>query len=55
MWRLIVDTAEDLRMRKVKEALHMRLAPPKCRINHDEGKELSPLWLRTINALVEED
>ena len=46
----IMDTAEDLRARKVKEALYIRLAPPKCRINRDEGKELSPLWLRTIKV-----
>ena len=26
------------------------LVPPKCRINHDEGKELSPLWLRAIKV-----
>ena len=38
----------DVRMRKVKEALYIRLAPPNCRINRDEGKDLSLLWLRTI-------
>ena len=46
----IMDTAKDLWVRKVKETLYIRLAPPKCRINHDEGKELSLLWLRTIKV-----
>ena len=47
----IMDTTKDLRARKVKEALYIRLAPPKCRITCDEGKELSPLWLRTIKLV----
>ena len=42
----IMDTHKDLPARKVKEALYIRLAPPKCRINRDEGKELSSLRLR---------
>ena len=46
----IMDMAEDLRARKVKEVLYIRLAPPKCRINCDKGKELPPLWLRTIKV-----
>ena len=44
----ILDTASDLRERKTKEALYIKLAPPGCRINRDEGKDLSPLWLNAI-------
>ena len=44
----ILDTAKDLNERKVKEALYIKLAPQGCRINRDEGKELSPLWLNAI-------
>ena len=46
----IIDVADDMWTRKVKEALHIRLAPPKCSMNCDEGRELSPLWLRTIKV-----
>ena len=35
----IMDMAEDLQMRKVKEALYIRLDPSKCRINSEESKE----------------
>ena len=44
----ILDTSKDLNERKVKEALYIKLAPQECRINRDEGKELSPLWLNAI-------
>ena len=44
----ILDTASDQRERQTKEALYIKLAPPGCRINRDEGKDLSPLWLNAI-------
>ena len=44
----ILDTATDLQERKVKEAVYIRLAPKGLKMNRDEGKELSPLWIRTI-------
>ena len=44
----ILDTAKDLNERNVKETLYIKLAPQGCRINRDEGKELSPLWLNAI-------
>ena len=44
----ILDTANDLRERQTKEALYIKLAPPGCRMNRDEGKDLSPLWLNAI-------
>ena len=44
----ILDTASDLRERQTKEALYIKLAPPGCRMNRDEGKDLSPLWLNAI-------
>ena len=45
----ILDTATDLQERKVKEAVYIRLAPKGLKMNRDEGKELSPLWIRTIS------
>ena len=44
----ILDTASDQRERQTKEALYIKLAPPGCRMNRDEGKDLSPLWLNAI-------
>ena len=44
----ILDTAQDLQERKVKESLYIRMVPGTCLMNRDEGRELSPLWLRTI-------
>ena len=44
----ILDTASDLRERQTKEALYIKLAPLGCRMNRDEGKDLSPLWLNAI-------
>lgn len=45
----ILDTATDLQERKVKEAVYIRLAPKGLKMNRDEGKELSSLWIRTIS------
>ena len=42
---MILDTASDQRERQTKEALYIKLALPGCRMNRDEGKYLSPLWL----------
>ena len=42
------DTATDLQERKVKESVHIRLAPKGLKMNRDDGKELSPLWIKTI-------
>ena len=51
----ILDTATELQERKVKESVYIRLAPKGCRMNRDDGRELSPLWIRTItNALKKE-
>ena len=36
----IVDTAASTSERLVKEAIHIKLAPPGCRINREEGKDL---------------
>ena len=44
----ILNTVTDLQERKVKEAVYIRLAPKGLKMNRDEGKELSPLWIRTI-------
>ena len=44
----ILDTATDLQERKVKEVVYIKLSPKGLKINRDEGKELSPLWIRTI-------
>ena len=41
----ILDTAREERERRVKEALCIRLAPPGLKMDRDEGKEISPLWL----------
>ena len=40
-----------LKERLVKEASHIKLAPLGCRINKDEGIELSLLWLNAIRAV----
>ena len=37
--------------RKVKEALYIRLTPPGLRMNRDEGKDPSPLWLNDIKTI----
>ena len=44
-------TATDERQRRVKEALYIRMAPPGVRMNRDEGREVSPLWLNAIRKL----
>ena len=51
----ILDTATELQERKVKESVYIRLAHKGCRMNRDDGRELSPLWIRIItNALKKE-
>ena len=50
-----LDTAKDLKERKTKEALYIKLTPPGCRINRDEGRDLPPLWLRTVKKLKRKD
>ena len=51
----ILDMAKELQERKVKESVYIRLASKGCRMNRDEGRELSPLWVRTVaNALKKE-
>ena len=47
----VLDTARDLQVRKTKEALYIKMTPSGCRINRDEGRDLPPLWLRTIKKL----
>ena len=47
----VLDTATDERQRRVKEALYIRMAPPGVRMNRDEGREVSPLWLNAIREL----
>ena len=47
----VLDTATDERQRRVKEALYIRMAPPGVRMNRDEGREVSPLWLNAIRKL----
>ena len=37
--------------RKSKESLYVRMAPPGCRVNRDEGRELSPLLLRMVKKM----
>ena len=37
--------------RLVKEAIHIKLAPPGCKMNKDEGMDLSPLWMNAILAM----
>ena len=44
----ILDAATDLQERKVKEPVYIRLALQGLKMNRDEGKEISPLWIRTI-------
>ena len=48
--KLILDTATDLQERKVKESVYIRMAPKGLKMNRDDGKELSPLWIRTITT-----
>ena len=47
----IVDAAKSTWERLVKEAIHITLAPPGCRMNKDEGMDLSPLWMNAILAM----
>ena len=44
----IVDTAASTSERLVKEAIHIKLAPLGCRINREEGRDLSPLWMNAV-------
>ena len=46
----IVDTATATNERLVKEAIHIRLAPRGCRINREEGRELSLLWMNAVRS-----
>ena len=46
----ILDTARDERERRVKEALYIRLAPPGLKMNRNEGKDISPLWLSAMKT-----
>ena len=47
----IVDAGKSTCERLVKEAIHIKLAPPGCRMNKDEGMDLSPLWMNAILAM----
>ena len=47
----VLDTATDERQRRVKEALYIRMAPPGVRMNRDEGRDVSPLWLNAIRKM----
>ena len=47
----ILDTARDLHKRKTKEAMYIRMVLPGCWINRDEDRELSLLWLGTVNIV----
>ena len=42
----LLDRADNMLVRRVKEAIHINLAPQNLRINRDKGLELSPLILR---------
>ena len=45
----ILDTATGFISRCTKEALHIKLrTTPTCRMNRDEGRDLSPIWLSTL-------
>ena len=44
----VLDAATDLQERKVKESVYIRLAQKGLKMNRDEGKELSPLWIGII-------
>ena len=45
----ILDTATGFISRRTKEALHIKLrTTPTCRMNRDEGRDLSPIWLSTL-------
>ena len=47
----VLDTATDERERRVKEALYINMVPPGVRMNRDEGRDVSPLWLNAIKKL----
>ena len=51
----ILDNAKDLQERKVKESLYIRMVPRTCLMNRDEGRELSPLWMRTIKRALKKE
>ena len=45
----ILDTATGSISRRTKEAIHIKLrTTPTCRMNRDEGRDLSPIWLSTL-------
>ena len=45
----ILDTATGYISRRTKEALRIKLQTTStCRMNRDEGRELSPIWLSTL-------
>ena len=45
----ILETATGFISRRTKEALHIKLrTTPTCRMNRDEGRDLSPIWLSTL-------
>ena len=50
----ILDKAKDLQERKVKY-LYIRMVPRTCLMNRDEGRELPPLWMRTIKRAQKRD
>ena len=51
----ILGMATELQERKVRESVYIRLAPKGCRMNRDEGRELSPQWIRTIRNTLKKD
>ena len=51
----ILDNAKDLQKRKVKESLYIKMVPRTCLMNRDEGRELSPLWMRTIKRALKKE
>ena len=45
----ILDTTTGSISRRTKEAIHIKLrTTPTCRMNRDEGRDLSPIWLSTL-------
>ena len=45
----ILDAATGFISRRTKEALHIKLrTTPTCKMNRDEGRDLSPFWLSTL-------
>ena len=47
----IIDTAQNIIKRRVKEAIYIQMAPTNVTLNRDIGLELSPSILRAVSHL----